>query len=426
MPSPWADAGPTPPRGTIERARDELLAGHDEDPRLGEVRDLVRASWVRSRGLLVAPDGLPTLDFAGGELADHRSAHPLAPVIDTIRGLLLPGDAEGSGVVVAIGDAAGRLLWIEGDRAVRRLVGESGFVEGANWSEARVGTAAPGTALALGRSVQVRGAEHFNRHVRPWSCTAAPVRDPETGAIIGVIDVTGRDPAAAPQAQLLVDATVRAVESDLLIARMRAQPAPPRRRAAAPALLRVLGRDRGALQAGGSVLELSARHAEILLMLATHRAGLSAEQLAERVYGDPRAVGTLRPEVVRLRRVLAGAAPGLEIASRPYRLAGALETDAEGLTSLLDRGAHRVAVAAWEGDPLPGSLAPGVAELRDRIRATLRATMLDDAGTDALLAYLRTDAGADDVEAMRLALGMLPARSPRRAGLVARLEALGG
>ncbi len=43
----------------------------------------------------------------------------------------------------------------------------------------------------LDRAVQIRGAEHYNRIVHPWSCTAAPVHDPVTGALLGVIDITG-------------------------------------------------------------------------------------------------------------------------------------------------------------------------------------------------------------------------------------------
>ena len=82
--------------------------------------------------------------------------------------------------MVAVGDAAGRLLWVEGDRHVRALTRDMGFVAGTNRSEEAVGTSAPGTALALGGSVQIRGAEHYNRLVQPWSCTAVPVRDPET------------------------------------------------------------------------------------------------------------------------------------------------------------------------------------------------------------------------------------------------------
>jgi hypothetical protein len=47
-----------------------------------------------------------------------------------------------------------------------------------------------------------------------------------------------------------------------------------------------------------------------------------------------------------------------------------------------------------------------------------------EASVDVLLAFAETDAAADDVDLLRLCLSMLPPRSPRRAGLVARIEKL--
>ncbi|WP_294980368.1 GAF domain-containing protein [uncultured Microbacterium sp.] len=436
---PWSsrrEVSPETSRLLIERAHEELVGGNIGDPRLGQIRPLVQDSWRRSLAHLVGAEGLPPLDLGDEELEAYRQAHPLSAAMDMIRALLLPGGESDSGVVVAVGDAVGRLLWVEGDRRVRSLTGDMGFVAGANWSEEAVGTSAPGTALALGRSVQIHGAEHFNRLVQPWSCTAAPVYDPETRRVLGVIDVTGDSDAATPQAQLLVDATARAVESELLVGRLRARAQPPApRRARRPAatatattMLRVLGRDRALLDVAGpdsaTVTELSARHAEILLMLAVHREGLSAERLGQLVYGEDDAEGTLRPELVRLRKVLERVAPQLVPASRPYRLTAELHTDAHQVVALLGRGAHRVALAAYRGRVLPDSVAPGVEEFRESVRLALREALLTEASVDVLLAYADTDDGADDAEVLRLALEMLPARSPRRAGLVARLEKL--
>lgn len=434
MSSAWSvrrEASPENSRLIIERAHEELVAGNTADVRLDDVRPLVRESWRRSLAHLVGAEGLPPLELAAAQLDEYRAAHPLAGVIDMIRGLLVPGDPDDAGVVVAVGDAAGRLLWVEGDRRVRALTGDMGFVPGANWSEDAVGTSAPGTAIALDRSVQIRGAEHFNRLVQPWSCTAAPVHDPETRRILGVIDVTGGEQVVTPQAQLLVDATARAVEGELLLARLRAREAAPPRRAsrrpeAVRATLRVLGRDRALLDiAGGgveTVSELGLRHAELLLMLATHRQGISAERLGELVYGDPDASVTLRAEMVRLRRALEKAAPHVTLESRPYRLVAPVETDAHQVLSLLDRGAHRVALASYRGDVLPDSRAPGVEEFRESVRLALREALLAEASVDVLLAFADTAAGADDVEVLRLCLSMLPARSPKRAGLVSRIE----
>ncbi|QMU96737.1 GAF domain-containing protein [Microbacterium esteraromaticum] len=440
MPSPWSssrDASPEVSRLLIERAHEELVAGNLDDRRLQQVRPLVRASWERAWQSRVGAEGLPPLDFSADALDEYRTGHPLAGVMDLIRSLLLPGSPEDSGVVVAVGDHVGRLLWVEGDLRQRVLSGEMGFVEGANWSEQVVGTSAPGTALTLGESVQIHHAEHYNRLVQPWSCTAAPVFDPETRRILGVIDVTGGAEAVTPQARMLVDATARAVESELLIACLRARSEAPRGsgrptrrtpRDTRHARLQVLARDRARLEIdsadGESVIELSARHAEILLMLAVHRQGLSAERLAELVYGEDASPDTLRPEMVRLRKVLERVSPDLAPQSRPYRLTAPLETDAQNVLSLLDRGAHRVALTAYVGAVLPESASPGVEEFRETVRAALHEVMVSEASLDVLLAYAEIPEGQNDAEALRLALEMLPARSPKRAGLVARIERL--
>jgi hypothetical protein len=71
---------------------------------------------------------------------------------------------------------------------------------------------------------------------------------------------------------------------------------------------------------------------------------------------------------------------------------------------------------------LPDSTAPGVEEFRDTVRLALREALLTEASVDVLLAYADTVDGQQDAEVLRLALEMLPVRSPRRAALVTRLE----
>ncbi|MFF8773238.1 GAF domain-containing protein [Kitasatospora sp. NPDC015120] len=90
---------------------------------------------------------------------------------------------------------------------------------------------------------------------------------------------------------------------------------------------------------------LSPRHAELLLLLATDRDGLSAAQLAGALFGDPGRTVTVRAELSRLRRYLGGL-----LAHRPYRFA----------ESVL------VTVAGPEDpyDLLPSSSAPAVRRLR--------------------------------------------------------------
>ena len=128
----------------------------------------------------------------------------------------LLGDAvKDSGSVFAISDRDGVLLSVEGDRGTRRRAESMAFVEGADWSEARAGTNAPGTALVVGAPVQIIGREHYHDPAKVWTCSAAPVRDPDTGATLGVIDITGGDVVANPHSLALVRAAAAAVEGEL-------------------------------------------------------------------------------------------------------------------------------------------------------------------------------------------------------------------
>ena len=414
---------PHPGRRHLAAAHDAFVGSRIEA--VG-VRALVRESWQRSLSLRLDPDRPRVLvDLDDDELREYRSAHPLALALPTIQRLLVRHTVD-AGLIVAVGDQAGRLLWVDGDARLRRRAEAMLFVEGADWSERAVGTSAPGTALTLDRSVQIRGAEHFTRLVHPWSCSAVPVHDPDSGVVLGVIDITGGDEAVAPATLPLLEAAVAAVEAELRIARLdeRARATtrrPQRGKTVALPVLSVLGSDVGLLEAAGRAAQLSARHAEILTLLAWHTGGLSADQLAHAVYGRDDAVVTLRAEMVRMRRVLDGVDPALVPLSRPYRLERRLDLDALRCLAFLDRGAHRVAMGAYAGPVLPGSEAPGIGEIRAEVSARLREAMLTDAAADTLLAYARTDEAAFDEEVWRQCLRLLPPRSPRRASVVARL-----
>lgn len=185
----------------------------------------------------------------------------------------------------------------------------------------------------------------------------------------------------------------------------------------------LLGRDPAVLQQGAESAELSGRHAEILLALATAPSGLSAAALAEQVYGDARAEPTLRPEVARLRSWLTRQGMAVEIRSRPYRLADPLQIDAIDLLGALGRGAHSLALAAYEGPVLPSSNGPVVEQLRDEVDATLREAMLQSAGAEMLFEYAQNWA-SEDTDVWQTLLQVLPPMSPKRARAVARLESL--
>lgn len=117
-------------------------------------------------------------------------------------------------IMVVVG-SDGRVLWREGSSAVRRRADSLGFVEGAAWDEDTVGTNAIGTALVARRPVQVYSAEHYVRPHHVWTCAAAPVHDPRSGRLLGVVDVSG--PAATVHASTLalVDAVAHLAQNQL-------------------------------------------------------------------------------------------------------------------------------------------------------------------------------------------------------------------
>jgi hypothetical protein len=442
----------------VQRARG-ALGGPDWSGMLGQLRSEVAESWRRS--LVVHGGSERTLEppvVADADLRGVRRDHPLAPVLPIIRRLLVD-PATDAGLIVALGNAEGRLLWVEGDAGARRRAEAMGFVPGADWSEAAVGTSAPGVALYSGRPAQVSRAEHFNPVVHPWSCSAVPLRDPVDGRILGVIDLTGDDEAIAPLALPLLNAAAEAVhaawrENLLSAATAPTVPpgavglaAPPARAVAgsAPAtgpasgtawpgpagadaghglLLRVTGGLPPRYAApDGAWREVPGKHAEILTLLDWSGTGLDGAELEDRVYGHE-AGTTLRAEMHRLRRVLAGGPLGVRIEARPYRIEGALATDAVLARQALRRGDVQAALGLAAGRVLPRSSAPGVVEIRDQLEAALREAVLQDAGIEDLWGYLGRPEAAGDLELWTTALRLLPASSPRRALAVSTVERL--
>ncbi|WP_258933094.1 GAF domain-containing protein [Nesterenkonia pannonica] len=136
------------------------------------------------------------MDTSDDDLERLRASSPLQGVLPVLDQLLIRPASE-AGLIVAIGDAQGRLLWVNGDRQALRRAEASAFRPGARWSERAIGTSAPGVALATGRGAQVHQGEHFAFSAHQFSCSAAPIRNPHTGAVLGVVDLTGGPEAVA-------------------------------------------------------------------------------------------------------------------------------------------------------------------------------------------------------------------------------------
>ncbi|QOR69838.1 GAF domain-containing protein [Ruania alkalisoli] len=418
-------ARPVPTRGS--RVQDILPVRHDArsvqaamDAFLGSgelppfVDPVVADSWRRSRGSGLDPESATAiLGLPGDDLDAYRSQHPLAGVMPVVRELLV-GAAASDGLVVAVSDDVGRLLWVEGSHGTRSTVDRVGFVEGALWREEQVGTNAPGTALATRRAVQVLGAEHFARPVRSLNCVAAPIHDP-TGRVLGVLDITGGEPAGSRMMLSLVRAAAGTIERELA--------------ATSP---HVFEPDRTEVRLLGDPLlhtpdgdpHLSLRHAEILTLLSEHPDGLTGEELAVQLDSRELSEVTVRAEISRLRRVGRQLPEGLLAGSRPYRLTRSLCTDIQRVRSHLAAGDVAAAASAYRAPVLPRSVAPGVERIRAELSAEVRSAVVTSGSVEALDRWTQAIDGRDDLPAWRALLTAAAPGSPQAVRALAHLSVL--
>lgn len=215
--NPWlaidATTSPIVLARTVRREWENFVGGR----RVECVRAPVADSWRRSLHAGVRPVGgeLPRAVLHRDEAAARWEVHPLAPAAPVMRECLA-GIAEDAQHLVVVSDAHGVLLTIEGDAGIRRSAATSmNFTEGALWSEGSVGTNAIGTALLADHTVQIFAGEHFKEIAHAWTCSSAPIHDPDTGDLLGAIGLLGAFTVVHPYSLAVCAATARAVESDL-------------------------------------------------------------------------------------------------------------------------------------------------------------------------------------------------------------------
>ncbi|MDN5858920.1 MAG: transcriptional regulator [Pseudonocardia sp.] len=465
---------------------DAVLAGDEAET---TPRPLVSASWRRSLAAHIDPDRnvLPPVAIPERDVLDTREAHPLNAVMPLLRSTLV-SIADEAMHVMLVTDAEGTILWREGASTVLHIADQTGLSPGFRVSEDAIGTNAMGTTIAVDAPVAIHSAEHLVRSFHRWTCAAAPVHDPDTGTILGAVDISGPLHTVHPAMMQLVAATAQLAENQLRVRlaiadeRLRVRNM-PHLRGRSGALLSPSGRiiagepyggwparvtvppdsDRVQLDDGRELIV--ERLAEGFLLHAPRTSRTKRRSaLSLRVMGRqaPRMIldGKVVPLTLRLAELVAALARHPEgltaeqlalslygedgnpttvrgevlrlrglvgatvLRTRPYRLDATVDSDFDAVRRALRAGDPATALRAGAGPLLPRSEAPEIRELRDELEAGLRRAVFAADDPDALAEFCGHPCGHDDLEAFELALGLLTADDPRRPELEARHRVL--
>jgi transcriptional regulator of acetoin/glycerol metabolism len=242
--------------GDTMLAWERFLTGEPEAA--APVGNYVVSSWQRSLQLGVDPTGRAAPFAAHGDSlhslrernADLRSA--AIAVFSEVSELL-----AGSHSILVLTDANGVVLESVGDGRTLEQGQGIHLMPGGDWREDVVGTNGIGTALATGRPAQVHAAEHFCEGIKTWTCAGAPIFEPGTNDILGVIDISG--PPSTYQRSNLTLAVTAARQIEAALGERAAQ---ERMRLLEVCLQRISGRDAAgliALDSAGRLVHATGR-----------------------------------------------------------------------------------------------------------------------------------------------------------------------
>lgn len=451
-------------------------------------RNVISASWRRSLDAGIDPEvSSAPLAFEGEDIREIRSAHPLNELLPLVTETLLDATKE-SAHILMVADAEGRVLWRDGSHQIMDRADEVGLADGFHWGESAIGTNGMGTALETRRPVHIFAAEHLVKVLHPWSCSAAPIVDPDSGDVLGCIDVSGPTRALHPATVALVEATARLAESHLTLRMIERD---ERLRSRHDKHLRALHGEPGALVTmtgriisgdharqwghrirlpetgdrvilpGGQAALLEPLGDSFLLRLPGRAHGgpvltlsfLGAERPSAHLDGVRLSLSLRHAEILALLALnpqgmtadqlsfhLYGDAGnpvtiraeihrlraqlGPTVAAKPYRLVCAVEADFLDLRRLLATDEASPVGRGYGGPLLPRSEAPTLRRIREELEGQVRARLLLRGGPDDLWAYAETEYGKNDINILERLVAMLPCEDHRAVAARIRLAGI--
>ncbi|WP_329133716.1 Fis family transcriptional regulator [Streptomyces sp. NBC_01476] len=191
------------------RARNQFMEGGSVSRT--EVRSPILDSWQRSRFWGVDADRIEAPYNADFD-PHSRLTTAARPVLDRLSDAL-----HDTPMCLILTDSRGRVRDRRtGDRALHRHLDDISLAPGFSYAEEHVGTNGIGTAAEEGCTSHVFGSEHFSERLQRVSCAAAPIRNPASGRVLGLIDLTSWQHSASPLMVALVREAAADIEERLL------------------------------------------------------------------------------------------------------------------------------------------------------------------------------------------------------------------
>src|SRR5664280_2482908 len=239
-------------RQRITAARAGFLAtGSAKD---SDVPIAVAASWKRSR--------IAGVDASTSQASFHsdldissRLVRCSQPIIDR-----LSDETTDIPLSIAVTDSKARLLTrVDNSRTIGLLLDNVSFAPGFDYAEGGMGTNGVGTVFESRQPIQIVGPEHFHERLQPFACSGAPIRNPLSGRIEGVLDISCLTEHSSPLMHALVRSAAHDIERNLLIDGSQCQ------QALFETFVRAEARSRGAVMAIGGTVVMANTVAQDLL-----------------------------------------------------------------------------------------------------------------------------------------------------------------
>jgi PAS domain S-box-containing protein len=202
-----------PPDDPVREAWERVVV-RNEPPRQ-EIRPEVLRSWKRCREMGLDPfRKVPPPVLAGSDLdrlirLNRDLIEFSGPMLDMIQISVRDTD-----FMVSLSEKDGCVLLVRGDTEIMEMAELNYFRPGCVRDTDHAGTNAIGVCLVEGRPIQLTGAEHYNIHFHPWTCSSAPILGRD-GKLLGAITLSGRSIGRHKHTLALVTAAAETIESQL-------------------------------------------------------------------------------------------------------------------------------------------------------------------------------------------------------------------